>query len=35
MLAAFLQGFHYTYLTAAVLCFAGGILSAFRVSERS
>lgn len=35
VLAAFLQGFHYTYLTAAFLCFAGGILSALRVSDRS
>lgn len=33
-LAAFLQGFHYTYLTAAVLCLAGAGLSAIRVSER-
>jgi hypothetical protein len=33
-LAAFLQGFHYTYLTAAVLCFAGAVLSAVRVSDR-
>src|SRR5215467_7231886 len=35
VLAAFLQGFHYTYLTAAFLCFAGGILSALRASDRS
>ena len=28
MLAAFLQGFHYTYLLAAVLCLAGAALSA-------
>ena len=34
MLAAFLQGFHYTYLLAAVLCLMGAALSAVRVSER-
>ena len=28
MLAAFLQGFHYTYLMAAVLCLVGAALSA-------
>ncbi|HEY6364722.1 MAG TPA: MFS transporter, partial [Candidatus Binatia bacterium] len=31
--AAFLQGFHYTYLMAAVLCFVGAALSALRVSD--
>jgi MFS family permease len=34
VLAAFLQGYHYTYLTAAVLCLVGAVLSAFRVSGR-
>ncbi|HXV80605.1 MAG TPA: MFS transporter [Candidatus Binatia bacterium] len=34
MLAAFLQGFHYTYLVAAALCLVGAALSAVRVSER-
>jgi EmrB/QacA subfamily drug resistance transporter len=34
VLAAFLQGFQYTYLTAAVLCFVGAGLSAIRVSAR-
>jgi EmrB/QacA subfamily drug resistance transporter len=34
VLAAFLQGFHYTYLLAAVFCFAGAVLSAIRVSGR-
>jgi EmrB/QacA subfamily drug resistance transporter len=34
VLAAFLQGFHYTYLTAAILCLVGAGLSAIRVSER-
>jgi EmrB/QacA subfamily drug resistance transporter len=34
VLAAFLQGFHYTYLLAAVLCLVGAALSAIRVSER-
>jgi MFS family permease len=34
VLAAFLQGFHYTYLMAAVLCLVGAALSAIRVSER-
>ena len=29
VLAAFLQGFHYTYLMAAVLCLVGAALSAF------
>jgi len=33
VLAAFLQGFHYTYLTAAVLCFVGALVSAIRVSD--
>jgi EmrB/QacA subfamily drug resistance transporter len=31
--AAFLQGFHYTYLAAAVLCLLGAALSAVRVSD--
>jgi MFS family permease len=31
---AFLQGFHYTYLTAAALCLLGAALSAVRVSDR-
>ena len=31
--AAFMQGFHYTYLMAAVLCFVGAALSAVRVSH--
>ena len=34
ILYAFLQGFHYTYLTAAILCLIGAALSAIRVSER-
>ena len=34
VLTAFLQGFHYTYLTAAVLCLVGAALSAIRVSGR-
>ena len=34
MLAAFLQGFHYTYLLATALCFIGAALSAIRVSKR-
>jgi EmrB/QacA subfamily drug resistance transporter len=34
VLAAFLQGFHYTYLMAAVFCFVGAALSAIRVSDR-
>jgi MFS family permease len=34
VLAAFLQGFHYTYLMAAILCLVGAALSAIRVSER-
>jgi EmrB/QacA subfamily drug resistance transporter len=34
VLAAFLQGFHYTYLLAALLCLVGAALSAIRVSER-
>jgi MFS family permease len=33
-LAAFLKGFHYTYLLAGLLCLAGAVLSAVRVSER-
>lgn len=32
--AAFLQGFHYAYLTAGILCFIGAVVSAARVSER-
>jgi EmrB/QacA subfamily drug resistance transporter len=31
--AAFLQGFHYTYLIAAALCLLGAALSAVRVSD--
>ena len=34
VLAAFLQGYHYTYLLAAVLCLVGAALSAIRVSEK-
>src|SRR6201982_3947720 len=34
VLAAFMQGFRYTYWTAAVLCFVGAVLSAVRVSDR-
>ena len=34
VLVAFLQGFHYTYLLAAVLCLVGAALSAIRVSGR-
>jgi MFS family permease len=34
VLAAFLQGFQYTYLLAALLCLVGAALSAVRVSER-
>jgi EmrB/QacA subfamily drug resistance transporter len=33
-LAAFLKGFHYTYLLAGLLCLAGAVLSVVRVSER-
>ena len=33
VLAAFLQGFHYTYLLAALLCLMGAALSAVRVSD--
>ena len=33
-LAAFFQGFQYTYLLAALLCLVGAALSAVRVSER-
>jgi hypothetical protein len=32
-LAAFLQGFRYTYIVAAVLCLLGAALSAVRVSD--
>ena len=34
VLAAFLQGFHYTYLLAALLCLMGAAVSTVRVSER-
>ena len=34
MLLAFLQGFRYAYLTAAVICFAGAGVSAVRVSGK-
>jgi EmrB/QacA subfamily drug resistance transporter len=34
VLAAFLQGYHYTYLLAAALCFVGAGVSAVRVSGR-
>jgi MFS family permease len=34
VLVAFLQGYHYTYLTAAALCLVGAALSAIRVSGR-
>lgn len=34
VLAAFLQGYRYAYLTAAILCFVGAALSAIRVSGR-
>ena len=33
VLAAFLQGFHYTYLLAALLCLMGAAVSAVRVSD--
>jgi hypothetical protein len=33
VLAAFLQGFHYTYLVAAVLCLVGAAISTVRVSD--
>ena len=33
VLAAFLQGFHYTYLLAALLCLVGAAVSAVRVSD--
>jgi EmrB/QacA subfamily drug resistance transporter len=33
VLAAFLQGFHYTYLMAAVFCLVGAAVSAVRVSD--
>ena len=35
MLAAFLQGFHYTYLLAAVLCFVGACSAPFVCLEDS
>ena len=35
VLAAFLQGFHYTYLMAAALCLIGAGLSTIRVSDRA
>lgn len=34
VLGAFLQGYRYAYLTAAILCFVGAAVSAVRVSER-
>jgi EmrB/QacA subfamily drug resistance transporter len=34
VLTAFLQGFHYTYLLAALLCLVGAAVSAVRVSGR-
>jgi len=34
VLVAFLQGYRYAYLTAAILCFVGAAASAVRVSER-
>jgi EmrB/QacA subfamily drug resistance transporter len=34
VLVAFLQGYRYAYLTAAILCFVGVVVSAVRVSER-
>jgi len=34
VLVAFLQGYRYAYLTAAILCFVGAAVSAVRVSER-
>jgi MFS family permease len=34
VLAAFLQGYHYTYVLAAALCFVGAGVSAVRVSAR-
>ena len=34
LLAAFLQGFYYTYVMAAALCFVGAAVSAVRVSGR-
>jgi MFS family permease len=34
VLVAFLQGYRYAYLTAAILCFIGAVVSAVRVSER-
>jgi EmrB/QacA subfamily drug resistance transporter len=34
VLAAFLQGYRYAYLTAAILCLVGAVVSAVRVSER-
>jgi EmrB/QacA subfamily drug resistance transporter len=33
VLQAFLEGFHYTFLSAAVLCFLGAVISAFLISE--
>jgi hypothetical protein len=33
LLGAFLLGFHYACLTAAVICFIGAALSAIRVSD--
>ncbi len=34
VLIAFLQGYRYAYITAAILCFVGAVVSAVRVSER-
>lgn len=34
VLVAFLQGYRYAYLTAAIFCFVGAVVSAVRVSER-
>jgi MFS family permease len=34
VLVAFLQGYRYAYLTAAILCFIGAAVSAVRVSEK-
>jgi hypothetical protein len=33
VLEAFMDGFHYTFLTAAALCFLGAVISALLISE--
>jgi hypothetical protein len=33
VLAAFMEGFYYTFLIAAALCFVGAVISVFLISE--